>query len=166
MILLTCVAQASYDVPAGLVPILQELSNASREEQRVSYTLPDDTAFVDIVPLAAILLDYRIAYIPPFKAQPLTNLSLEFHQAIVHWGNDMPAATATVSEQEHVFFRFSSPTDLRALVPVNHPAAPAKVVAGLEVMFNERLHSLDNPIRNDIRITIQHEQRVVDQMVF
>jgi hypothetical protein len=87
-----------------LVEVIQDLSRQlSGDQIPVSISLPAELRFTELVPLAALLLEYPVAYVPSSEASPssLSHRPLDVYECVLNRGPD-----------EHVLLKFSCPSDL------------------------------------------------------
>ncbi|PFH54056.1 hypothetical protein AMATHDRAFT_95695, partial [Amanita thiersii Skay4041] len=83
------------------------------------------------VPLAAVLLEYPVAYVP--KATVTTffqNIPLDVYEC-----------TLTIDSQLHPLLRFSCPVDIGK---THEPLSPDGIQTALQMYFRPRLHDLDH----------------------
>ncbi|KAI0071504.1 hypothetical protein K474DRAFT_612808 [Panus rudis PR-1116 ss-1] len=92
-------------------PPLVHLSSPQSETNRKV------TSSADMIPLAAILLEYPIAYVPLDEQQTdfLPRTELDVFECILH----LPEGVFSDEEREHVFMKFSCPRVLDAEDPSN-----------------------------------------------
>lgn len=138
-------------VLVGLLPLVQSI------ELPLSFSLLSDiTTLETVVPLAAILLDYLVAYVPyPSYPNTLSGVPLDFYECIL----TNPDHDSTV-DLKHSFIRFSCPTtlpeDFTQLKPEN-------MTRKLAATFADRLGMAR---AGGATIHVKHSSETVDQVVF
>jgi hypothetical protein len=124
-------------------------------ELPLSFSLLSDTTFETIVPLAAILLDYLVAYVP-YSSYPdtLSGVPLDVYECVL----TIPGHDSRV-DLKHSVIKFSCPTlqeDFTQLKPEN-------VTLKLAAIFADRLSVAG---AGGATIHVKHSSETVDRMVF
>ncbi|KAF9046596.1 hypothetical protein BJ165DRAFT_1178222 [Panaeolus papilionaceus] len=125
-----------------------------------SFSLPENTPATVSVPVAAILLDYPVAYVPnSTDGGPLSNVSLNFYEAILTWSSEVtPTKHNKRDITQHSVMKFSCPSSLSE---VDH-LSPRAITNRLQIMFQER--STANGVDGSIEII--HSTATVPQLSF
>jgi hypothetical protein len=115
--------------PPGLAAVLQSLL-IPRSYLPTSITLPGDLTPEITVPLAALLLEYPVAYVPSLEQLPfLSNVPLDIYECILLFNG--------ISAGNHLLLKFSCPSNLAE----EHPGrlGSSHIVARLKANFGGRL---------------------------
>ena len=137
-------------VLVSLLPLAQSV------ELPLSFSLPSDTAFETVVPLAAILLDYLVAYVPyPSYPNTLSGIPLDFYEYIL----TIPSHDSML-DLNHSIIKFSCPAslgeDFTQLIPEN-------VTRKLAAIFADRLSAA---WAGGVTIRVKHSSETLDRVVF
>jgi hypothetical protein len=120
----------STSPPSELAVALQSLKIRTRSSVPTSITLPADLTPETMVPLAALLLEYPVAYVPSPDPQLafLNNVQLDVYECILVIDND---------HGRYPLLKFSCPSNLAK----DHPnrLGPSHIVALLRENFEDRL---------------------------
>ena len=119
-----------------------------------TYSLPPDTTLEIAVPLAAILLDYPIAYVPPASQDvtSLTNVPLDFYECLLTFGNEPDGQNTKCS-----IMKFSSPSGI-----AQDELRPERMVERLQQFFSSRLEDIRDPT---LGVTVEHTSQLVEHVV-
>lgn len=125
--------------PDGLRNILSDWSSKILWPGGLSYSMPDDLTQELLIPLAGILLDYPVAYVP-MSAQQNTFLPGEpldiYEVAFKSLSADFSSSSGT---SEFVFIKFSCP---RRVADKDSTLSPACLLRLLEHKFRPRLENI------------------------
>lgn len=137
-------------VLVSLLPLAQSV------EPPLSFSLLSDTTFETVVPLAAILLDYLVAYVPyPSYPDTLSSVPLDFYEYIL----TIPSHDSML-DLNHSIVKFSCPASLREdftqLIPEN-------VTRKLAAIFTDRLSAA---WAGGVTFYVKHSSETVDRVVF
>lgn len=125
--------------PDGLRNILSDWSSKILWPGGLSYSMPDDLTQELLIPLAGILLDYPVAYVP-MSAQQNTFLPGEpldvYEVAFKSLSADFSSSSGT---SELVFIKFSCP---RRVADKDSTLSPACLLRLLEHKFRPRLENI------------------------
>ncbi|KAH6891758.1 hypothetical protein BKA70DRAFT_1119723 [Coprinopsis sp. MPI-PUGE-AT-0042] len=116
--------QVMQEAPPGLVETLREickLSNVTGYDLPLSFSLPEFLHFSAAVPLAAVIIDYDIAYVPTLDNNKsssfpifLSGIPVSTYECILHWDSEgkdgVPTSRITV-------MKFSCPKPLEETDP-------------------------------------------------
>jgi hypothetical protein len=140
--------QQVLQVLADLLPLTQSV------ELLLSFSLSSETATLEtVVPLAAILLDYLVAYVPyPSYPNTLSGVSLDFYECIL----TIPGR----DDLKHSFIKFSCPTTLREDLT---QLKPDTITLKLTAIFADRFGTART---GDVNIRVKHSSETVDRVVF
>ncbi|KAJ6585022.1 hypothetical protein B0H19DRAFT_1107718 [Mycena capillaripes] len=108
-------------------------------------SLPPDLEPRTAIPLAGVLLGYRVAYIPDAADTFLAQTPL-----------DVYACRVRAPGWEHAFLKFSCPAALAAAHPER--LAPARIIASLTTRFEPRLRELE------LELIVDHSKEIVDRV--
>jgi len=125
-------------------------------EPPLSFSLLSDTTFETVVPLAAILLDYLVAYVPyPSHPNTLSGVPLDVYECILAIpGHD------SMANLKHSVLKFSSPTTLRESFT---QLKPENVTLKLAAIFADRLGAAG---AGGAAIHVIQSSETVDRVVF
>jgi hypothetical protein len=135
--------------------LLHLLSNTFVPQPRssLSFTLPrvsSETA----VPLAAVLLDYAVAYVPSAgHEKALSGIPLDFYECIVAYHK------AGGQEATHTVMKFSCPAGLAQ----GGPTSSERIIRELQTMFAERLSQSGD---ETMAVTVVHTVQTLDHVAF
>ena len=91
-----------FQVLVSLLPLAQSV------ELPLSFSLLSDVTFETVVPLAAILLDYLVAYVPyPSYPNSLSGVPLDFYEYIL-----TISSHGSILNLNHSIIKFSCPASL------------------------------------------------------
>lgn len=142
--------QQVLQVLVSLLPLAQSV------ELPLSFSLLSDTTFETVVPLAAILLDYLVAYVPyPSYPNTLSGVPLDFYEYIL----TSPSHDSTLN-LNHSIIKFSCPTSLREDFT---QLKPEIVTLKLEAIFADRLSAAR---AGGATTRVKHSSETVDRVVF
>ena len=134
--------QVSQLLISSLLPLTQSI------ELPLSFSLVSDITFETAVPLAAILLDYLVAYVPyPSHLNPLSRVPLDVYECIL----------AIPDHDEHTVIKFSCPSSLQEYFT---QLKPENMTLKLAAMFAGRIDATSATIH------IKHNVRTVDRVIF
>lgn len=123
------------DSLAALLPLLvTDHTVVHGTRYSVSISLPPDLTPESSIPLAGVLLEYPVAYVPASDQLPfLSNISLDVYECILTLGHNQVSANL----EDHLFLKFSCPSDLAE----RHPncLGSLHVIACLTEKFTNRL---------------------------
>ncbi|KJA21246.1 hypothetical protein HYPSUDRAFT_216543 [Hypholoma sublateritium FD-334 SS-4] len=136
-------------VPADLRYLLDTLFSltSTRDSLPPSFSLPTDVTVQVAVPLAALLLDYPIAYVPSVSnPHALSGCPLDFYECVLissaHECHS-DAKSHAVQRKEHTIMKFSCPAQLQDMDPEHFQ--PASIVSQLNEVFSKRLGLVEDP---------------------
>lgn len=147
-------AKVTYEIPQQVLQVLVGLLPLSQSvELPLSFSLSDLT-LETVVPLAAILLDYLVAYVPyPPYPNTLSGVPLDVYECIL-----TISSHDSTADWKHSFIKFSCPTtsreDFTQLKSEN-------VILKLAAMFADRLGTT-----RGASIRVKHSSETVDRVVF
>ncbi|KAF8843289.1 hypothetical protein BDN67DRAFT_964685 [Paxillus ammoniavirescens] len=121
----------------------------------LSFTLPEALTQEVLVPLAAVVIDYPVAYVPASSEQTsfLSGEVLDVYN--VSFKCPSSSASASNLQKEHVVLMFSCP---RVLVSKHAELSPAALTEKLRVKFESRLESLG------IHMSVTHHTQTLDRV--
>lgn len=135
--------------------LLHLLSNPSilQPPSSLSFTLPH-LSLETAVPLAAVLLDYAIAYVPSAGHENvLSGIPLDFYECILAYHKEKG------QEATHTIMKFSCPARLAQ----EGPTSSERIIQELQTMFAERLsHSGDETMV----VTVVHTVQSLNHVAF
>ena len=141
--------QQVLQVLVSLLPLAQSV------ELPLSFSLLSDTTFETVVPLAAILLDYLVAYVPyPSYPNTLSGVPLDVYEYILTFPSD------SMLNLNHSIIKFSCPTSLREDFT---QLKPEIVTLTLEAIFADRLSAAR---AGGATTRVKHSSETVDRVVF
>ena len=142
--------QQVLQVLVSLLPLAQSV------ELPLSFSLLSDTTFETVVPLAAILLDYLVAYVPyPSYPNTLSGIPLDFYEYIL----TIPDHDSML-DLNHSIIKFSCPASLQE---GSKQLKPESVTLNLAAIFADRLSSAGV---GGVTTHIKHSSETVDRVVF
>jgi hypothetical protein len=142
--------QQVLQVLVSLLPLAQSV------ELPLSFSLLSDTTFETVVPLAAILLDYLVAYVPyPSYPNTLSNVPLDVYEYIL----TIPSHDSML-DLNHSIIKFSCPTSLREDFT---QLKPENITLKLTAIFADRLSAAR---AGGATIHVKHSSETVDRVVF
>lgn len=142
--------QQVLQVLVSLLPLAQSV------ELPLSFSLLSDATFETVVPLAAILLDYLVAYVPyPSYPNTLSGVPLDFYEYIL----TIPSHDSNLN-LNHSIIKFSCPASLREEFM---QLKPENVTLKLAAIFAERLSTAR---AGGVTIHVKHSSETVDRVVF
>ena len=119
-----------------------------------SFTLPAHVSLETVVPLAAVLLDYTVAYVPIAGYENvLSGIPLDFYECILAYHK------AGGQEATHTVMKFSCPVGLAQ----GGPTGSERIVQDLQTMFAERLLSSGD---ETMVVTVVHTVQSLDHVAF
>lgn len=143
--------------PKTVLDVIWAMNADMLESQaKVSFSFIDGLTQENLVPLAATLIGYPVAYVPISVDQTsfLSGHSLDVYEATV-----VPAASCTSSlqssNQSHILLKFSCP---RSLSETNRELFPERITKRLQSQFLERLSSIGSSL------LVHHHVEVVDRV--
>lgn len=117
------------------------------------------------VPLAALLLDYPIAYVPSVSnPHALSGTPLNFYECVLISGahdRRSDAKSHVVQRKEHTIMKFSCPAQLQGMDPQRFQ--PASVISQLNEMFAKRLQLVEDPT---LECDVIHTTQTLDHITF
>ena len=143
--------QQVLQVLVSLLPLAQSV------ELPLSFSLLSDTTFEIVVPLAAILLDYLVAYVPyPSFPNTLSGVPLDFYEYIIL---TIPSHDSTL-DLNHSVIKFSCPASLREDFT---QLKPENLTLKLTAIFADRLNAAR---AGGVTIHVKHSLETLDRVVF
>ena len=134
----------------SLLPLAQSV------ELPLSFSLLSDASFETVVPLAAILLDYLVAYVPyPSYPNPLSGVPLDFYEFIL----TIPSYELML-DSNHSIIKFSCPASLREDFT---QLKPENVTLKLAAIFAVRLSA--DRAGTSVTTHVRHSSETVDRVV-
>ena len=110
------------------------------------------------VPLAALLLDYPIAYLPSFSnPHALSGSPLDFYECVLISG----AHDCRNERKTHIIMKFSCPARLQDMGPEHFK--PQSIISQLQEMFTKRLQLLEDPT---LECHVIHTTQTLDHITF
>ncbi|KAF8798968.1 hypothetical protein BYT27DRAFT_7202704 [Phlegmacium glaucopus] len=143
-----------YEVPQQVLQVLISLLPLAQSvELPLSFSLLSDTTFETAVPLAAILLDYLVAYVP-YTTYPntLSGVPLDVYECIL--------AIPGLDSREHSIIKFSCPTTVQEGFT---QLKPENITLKLGAIFSNRLGATR---ADGATIRVKHSSETVDRIVF
>ncbi|TFK40811.1 hypothetical protein BDQ12DRAFT_468320 [Crucibulum laeve] len=142
--------------PASLPPIVKFLAALS-PSLAPSISLPPYMTQETAVPLAALLLDYPIAYVPcsPEQANFLSNVPLDVYEC------RLALELEPGSEQEHTLMKFSCPC---AISEVDTELVPQRMQERLRRNFELRMKTLGPSENRMPRVRVLHSTKTMDRV--
>lgn len=147
----------TYEIPEQILQILANLLPLAQSvELPLSFSLPSDTTLETAVPLAAILLDYLVAYVPyPAHLNSLSGVPLDVYECtLVIPGHD------SMADLKHSILKFSSPTSLQEGFM---QLKPENVTLKLAAMLTDRLGTAR---ASGATIRVEHSSVKADSIIF
>ncbi|KAF8964404.1 hypothetical protein BDZ97DRAFT_1816376 [Flammula alnicola] len=153
--------------PNRLLQVLKSLLplTATPDPLPLSFSLPDDITIETAVPLAAVLLDYPIAYVPsPSYNNVLSGLPLDFYECVLisRGGDQSIGGKAENQDDSRTIMKFSCPTEMASEEDSNR-LQPERMMAELKEMFMERLRLIGD---TTMEVTIVHSTQTLDHVTF
>ncbi|KAF9463061.1 hypothetical protein BDZ94DRAFT_1322142 [Collybia nuda] len=142
--------------PAGVISILKSLVDefANVLSLPVSKTLPKTFSQDISVPLAAVLIEYPVAYVPMLSDQApfLTGVNLDVYECVLTSDGSLQ------SSNPHTLLKFSSPSQLGK----EHPdlLGPSHMIESLIAKFQPRVHKISSDTKLVVRQTVEIVDRV------
>lgn len=162
-------SQAPADVVATIEDIRIQLigttTSSESSDVPLSITLTPNLTPRVTVPLAAILLEYPVAYVPS-SSDPeqatffLSRVTMDVYQCILTWHHSSKGSTSLPKPIEHTLLKFSCPSDLTANDPDRCDPCPPRILAGLASTFDTRLERLEAGPKLAVRHTTETLDRV------
>ena len=150
------ILRKTREIPQQILQVLVSLLPLAQSVKLpLSFSLPSDSAFETVVPLAAILLDYLVAYVP-YHSYPnsLSGVPLDFYEYIL----TIPSHDSKL-DLNHSIIKFSCLASLREDSP---QLKPENLSLKLAAIFSERL-SLAGA--GSITTHVKHTSETVDRVV-
>ncbi|PPR04103.1 hypothetical protein CVT24_010676 [Panaeolus cyanescens] len=140
---------------------LQEYLSAAPVPLSISF--PEDMSTTVAVPVAGVLLDYLVAYVPESaEAAPLSNISLDFYEVIIiSKGHTPPSRTGTKGTTDtfrHSIMKFSCTSSLSGMEDLQ----PQTIIDRLQTLFEGRLK--ESNVHGSIEIV--HSTALVPHLSF
>ncbi|KAG2033720.1 hypothetical protein BDR03DRAFT_653853 [Suillus americanus] len=125
-------------------------------QAKVSFSFVDGLTQDNLVPLAATLIGYPVAYVPISADQTsfLSGQPLDVYEAIVVPATSR-ASSLQGSNQSHTLLKFSCPC---LLAETNHELSPERVIKHLQSQFRESLSSIGSSL------LVHHYVEVMDRV--
>lgn len=124
------------DAPSSFAPALQSLIQYAESEQRASLTLPPELAPEATIPLAALLLEYPVAYVPATdKTTFLSNVPLDIYECVLSFKNGQ-----NMVPSRHTLLKFSCPSELAGEDPLH--LGHSQITTHLTQKFSVRLQKV------------------------
>ncbi|KAF5385708.1 hypothetical protein D9757_005504 [Collybiopsis confluens] len=148
--------------PQTLPSLLHDLTNQlirHSSSPTITIDLPQDLSPASTVPLAAILLEYPVAYCPPatINSEPLLGgVTLDVYQVSL---NNVPARSFLNNNSHHVLLKFSCPSHLGSSYPDR--LSPELTMVNLRSLFESRM--MDHVDLESV-ISIHHEVQTLDRV--
>ena len=136
--------------------LLHLLSNSfiPQPSSSLSFTLPAHVSLETVVPLAAVLLDYAVAYVPSAGYENvLSGIPLDFYECILAYHK------AGGQEATHTVMKFSCPAGLAQ----GGPTGSERIIQALQTMFAERLLSSGD---ETMAVTVVYTVQSLDHVAF
>ncbi|KAF8158120.1 hypothetical protein B0H34DRAFT_797532 [Crassisporium funariophilum] len=127
-----------------------------------SFSLPEDTTFEQAVPLAAVLLDYIVAYVPTsLHLDMLSGIPLDFYECILTFRGSSDHGKVEQQDINHVVMKFSCPAAIRegGVTQLD----PGTITRRLENIFGERLKDIGDSTAS---VAIMHVCKTVERVTF
>ncbi|KAH9480664.1 hypothetical protein JR316_0007264 [Psilocybe cubensis] len=153
------------DPPTQIVQLLVSLLDlVSTSPTPSSHTLPSDIPMELAVALAAIFLDYPIAYVPSVSHQnALSGKPLDFYECSLTYFEGNGRREENPREITHTIMKFSSPVELWTCRPNEYmQLQPQSVIENLRNMFQKRIQNL----RGVRIIAVEHCTRTLQHVAF
>ncbi|KAF9221561.1 hypothetical protein BS17DRAFT_710768, partial [Gyrodon lividus] len=147
---------ASTEPPNALQQVLLKMrASMAASSDALSFSLPATLTQEILVPLAAVVIDYSVAYVPASSEQTsfLGGEALDIY-SVSFKGPSYPNSSSTL-KQEHVVLKFSCP---RVLVSKHAELSPGTVMEKLRVKFESRLESVG------IHMSVAHRTETLDRV--
>jgi hypothetical protein len=142
--------QQVLQVLVSLLPLIKSV------ELPLSFSLTSDATFEIVVPLAAILLDYLMAYVPyPSYPNTLSGVPLDFYECII----TIPGHDSMLN-LNHPIIKFSCPAGLQEEFT---QLKPENVTLKLAAIFADRLSAARV---GGVIAHIKHSSETVGRVVF
>ncbi|KAI6114337.1 hypothetical protein F5141DRAFT_1291116 [Pisolithus sp. B1] len=141
--------------PDGLRNILLDWSNNITPPEGLSYSLPDGLTQEILVPLAGILLDYPVAYVPVSAQQNifLPGEPLDVYETA--FSSPSADSSPSLGTSEFVFIKFSCP---RRVADKDSTLSPACLLRLLEHKFGLRLENIG------ASVSVRHYTETLDRV--
>jgi hypothetical protein len=125
-------------------------------QAKVSFAFVDGLTQENLVPLAATLIGYPVAYVPISADQTsfLSGQPLDVYEATIVPATSC-ASSLQSSNQSHTLLKFSCP---RLLAETNCELFPERVTKRLQLQFRERLSSIGSSL------LVHHHVEVMDRV--
>lgn len=116
----------------------------------------------DAVALAAVLLDYAVAYVPSREhVNVLAGIPLDFYECVLKLRD--PGAPRQPEGEEIAFAKFSCPSEMQG-AGVNGKLLPEDIVAWLTELFGSRLRREGH--QDILKVEVIHTIQVLDHVTF
>lgn len=143
--------------PKTVLDVVCAMNEDMLESQaKVSFSFVDGLTQDNLVPLAATLIGYPVAYVPISADQTsfLSGQPLDVYEAIVVPATSR-ASSLQGSNQSHTLLKFSCPC---LLAETNHELSPERVIKHLQSQFRESLSSIGSSL------LVHHYVEVMDRV--
>jgi hypothetical protein len=145
------ILQQLLQIPKNIVEVLEDIHIQTRNNP-VSVINSRQLAQELMIPIAAILLEYPIAYVPTSSDETafLSGQPLNVYEChLIHANGEPP--------DRHTLLKFSCP----AIIGVEHyQLSSHKLIEGLKAKFVPRLQAADDHISVDIHVLTEKFDRV------
>ncbi|KAG9315710.1 hypothetical protein JVU11DRAFT_3357 [Chiua virens] len=122
--------------PETLQQALRDVRSSMTESSSLSLALSDTLTEDILIPLAAVLIDYAVAYVPAFSAQTVFLQSEMLDVYTVSIKGMTPLDSESGPGNEHVLLKFSCP---QVFASDHAELSPGTLVEKLQVKFSTRL---------------------------
>lgn len=137
--------------PESLIHLLSD-SFIPQPPSSLSFTLPPHVSLETAVPLAAVLLDYAVAYVPNAGHENvLSGIPLDFYECILAYHKTRG------QEATHTIMKFSCPAGLTQ----GGPTSSERIIQELQTMFAERLSQSGD---ETMVVTVVHTVQSLDHV--
>ncbi|KAF9483475.1 hypothetical protein BDN70DRAFT_799584 [Pholiota conissans] len=154
--------EAVEKVPDKLQQILDCLQSLmTLDSLPASFSLPAGVTLESAVPLAAVLLDYPIAYIPSTSSNALSGVPLDLYECVLTFGNSDGATESDVKHNTHTIMKFSCPAKMGDKSPDR--CLPEKLILQLKELFATRMHLIGDP---STAVDVVHSTRTLNHITF
>lgn len=130
------------ELPSLLVQTALDIAQCFQESGSDVYHLPDNLGIQTLIPLAGLLLEYPVVYIPTSDDQSvfLPGVALDVYQCIMSL-DCMHGLEKHKGLKGHPLLKFSCPASFGE---TKCSFAPSNMKAYVEALFRARLHSIED----------------------
>lgn len=127
----------------------------------ISFSMPGDSPVETLVPLAAVLLDYPVAYVPSASYDNvLAGIPLDFYECLLTLPRGDALQNVHAGDTVHTIMKFSCPTALKKDL---HKLQGDEMKKMLLQMFLARLETIGE---SALRVKVEHSAQTLNHVAF